>query len=149
MCPNGYPIKDAENWQSAFLPGAYQGTYIDSAHTEIDKLIANIRNSRLTGKQQRNSSICCKPSTENMPKPPERRPARRPHPFVRVAYRMQMEATDAFDITRNPSTSSTCTARGPTLANYSSLAASSNGACASSSCGTARANPGTITTTSP
>ena len=46
MCPGGYPIKDAENWQSAFLPGAYQGTYIDSQHTTIDKLIANIRNVR-------------------------------------------------------------------------------------------------------
>jgi hypothetical protein len=30
MCPGGLPIKDNENWQSAFLPGAYQGTYIDS-----------------------------------------------------------------------------------------------------------------------
>ena len=26
MCPGGMPIKDNENWQSAFLPGAYQGT---------------------------------------------------------------------------------------------------------------------------
>src|SRR5919109_352294 len=48
MCPGGYPIKETENWQSAFLPGAYQGTYIDSSHTDIDKLIANIRNSNLS-----------------------------------------------------------------------------------------------------
>src|SRR4030095_8883148 len=27
MCPGGYPIKEAENWQSGFLPGVYQGTY--------------------------------------------------------------------------------------------------------------------------
>ncbi|MGY8673341.1 MAG: DUF1501 domain-containing protein, partial [Verrucomicrobiia bacterium] len=25
MCPGGLPIKDNENWQSAFLPGALQG----------------------------------------------------------------------------------------------------------------------------
>ena len=25
MCPGGYPIKDAENWQSGFLPGALPG----------------------------------------------------------------------------------------------------------------------------
>ena len=36
MCPGGYPIKDAENWQSAFLPGAYQGTYINTQHTELE-----------------------------------------------------------------------------------------------------------------
>src|SRR5262245_49670106 len=33
MCPGGYPIKEAENWQSGFLPGVYQGTFIDSQHT--------------------------------------------------------------------------------------------------------------------
>ena len=43
MCPGGLPIKDAENWQSAFLPGVYQGTFIDPRHTELDRLIENIR----------------------------------------------------------------------------------------------------------
>ena len=33
MCPGGYPIQETQNWQSAFLPGAYQGTYIDTRHT--------------------------------------------------------------------------------------------------------------------
>ena len=44
MCPGGYPIVATQNWRSAFLPGAYQGTYIDTQHTDIDKLIENIRN---------------------------------------------------------------------------------------------------------
>ena len=48
MCPGGYPIKDAENWQSGFLPGAYQGTFIDPQHEEIDKLIENIRSPHAT-----------------------------------------------------------------------------------------------------
>src|SRR5213082_4015764 len=30
MCPGGYPIQETQNWQSAFLPGAYQGTYLDT-----------------------------------------------------------------------------------------------------------------------
>src|SRR5437763_3215547 len=29
ICPAGYPIQESENWQSAFLPGIYQGTYIN------------------------------------------------------------------------------------------------------------------------
>src|SRR5215831_11504340 len=33
MCPGGYPIQETQNWQSAFLPGVYQGTYIDTRHT--------------------------------------------------------------------------------------------------------------------
>src|SRR5581483_6616957 len=34
MCPGGYPIQETQNWQAAFLPGVYQGTYIDTRHTD-------------------------------------------------------------------------------------------------------------------
>ena len=44
MCPGGYPIQESQNWQSAFLPGIFQGTYINTAHTDLEKLIENIRN---------------------------------------------------------------------------------------------------------
>ena len=53
MCPNGYPIKDAENWQSGFLPGVYQGTFVDPKHREIDRLIENIRSPHATATTQR------------------------------------------------------------------------------------------------
>src|SRR4051794_3236684 len=53
MCPGGQPIKGAENWQSAFLPGAYQGTYVDSQHTTVDRLIENIRSPHATPEAQR------------------------------------------------------------------------------------------------
>ena len=48
MCPGGYPVKDAENWQSGFLPGAYQGTFIDSQHEQLERLIENIRSPHAT-----------------------------------------------------------------------------------------------------
>src|SRR5690242_11543876 len=53
MCPGGYPIQETQNWQSAFLPGVYQGTYLDTRHTDVDRLIENIRNTRVTPQQQR------------------------------------------------------------------------------------------------
>src|ERR1044071_814031 len=34
MCPGGYPIQESQNWQSAFLPGIYQGTYINTQHQQ-------------------------------------------------------------------------------------------------------------------
>src|SRR6266404_4364092 len=43
MCPGGYPIQESQNWQSAFLPGAFQGTYINTANQQLDRLIENIR----------------------------------------------------------------------------------------------------------
>ncbi len=39
MCPGGYPIQESQNWQSAFLPGIYQGNYIDTKHTDLEKLL--------------------------------------------------------------------------------------------------------------
>ena len=53
MCPGGYPIQESQNWQSAFLPGVYQGTYIDTKNTDIEKLIENIRNTAVSSKTQR------------------------------------------------------------------------------------------------
>ena len=103
MCPNGYPIKDAENWQAAFLPGAYQGTYIDSQHTQIDKLIANIRNSTLPLPAQRRQLDLLRELNRRHADARQQDAAleARIHSFE-LAYRMQMEATDAFDVSREP-----------------------------------------------
>ncbi len=48
LCPGGLPVGGAGNWRSAFLPGVFQGTHIDTSNTDPLKIIENIRNSRLT-----------------------------------------------------------------------------------------------------
>ena len=48
MCPGGYPIQESQNWQAGFLPGVLQGTYINSAQTEIEKLVENVRNNYIS-----------------------------------------------------------------------------------------------------
>jgi hypothetical protein len=53
LCPGGYPVKGAENWQSGFLPGVYQGTFIDSQHNELEKLIEDIQSHYADLKLQR------------------------------------------------------------------------------------------------
>ena len=103
MCPGGYPIKDAENWQAAFLPGAFQGTYIDSQHTEIDKLIANIRNSDLSaGQQRRQLDLVQELNRRHAQKRQNDAGLEARIHSLELAYRMQMEATDAFDIQQEP-----------------------------------------------
>ena len=103
LCPGGYPIVSTQNWRSAFLPGAFQGTYLDTQHTEIEKLIANIRNPRLTSAEQRRQLDLVRGLNED-------HAAQRDHDgpleariaTFELAYRMQAEATDAFDVTREP-----------------------------------------------
>ncbi|MEX0711775.1 MAG: DUF1501 domain-containing protein, partial [Pirellulales bacterium] len=53
MCPGGYPIQASQNWQAGFLPGIYQGTYIDSQHTDLEKLVENIRHNYASPAEQR------------------------------------------------------------------------------------------------
>ncbi|SFJ65652.1 DUF1501 domain-containing protein [Planctomicrobium piriforme] len=103
MCPNGYPITESNNWRSAFLPGVYQGTYIDTKHTDIDKLIENIRNHKLSTEQQRAQLDLVQALNRQHLAARGADPAleTRIH-SMELAYRMQMEAAEAFDINNEP-----------------------------------------------
>ncbi len=98
MCPGGLPIKDTENWQSAFLPGAYQGTYIDSQHQELGRLLENIEHPQIRrGDQRRQLDLLAKWNTEHHALHLDERLNSRIHSFE-LAFRMQHEAREAFDI---------------------------------------------------
>jgi hypothetical protein len=105
MCPGGYPIKEAENWQSGFLPGVYQGTYIDSQHTRLEKLIEYIRNNytSLTAQRHQLDLLHQLNSEHQQRRTQDARLEARIQSFE-LAYRMQMEAADAFDIGQEPAT---------------------------------------------
>ncbi len=102
MCPGGQPIKSAENWQSAFLPGMYQGTYVDSQHRAVDRLIENIRSANATAPEQRRQLDLLRLLNEG-----HRRQRIDPRLEARIesfelAFRMQTEASDAFDVCSEP-----------------------------------------------
>jgi len=102
MCP-GLPVADVSNWRSAFLPGVYQGTYLDTRKTTVEELIENIRNPSLSwGDQRRQVDLL---QTLNR----QHQESRREEPELEariqsfeLAFRMQMEATDAFDLSQEP-----------------------------------------------
>ncbi|MEO2091471.1 MAG: DUF1501 domain-containing protein [Gemmataceae bacterium] len=101
MCPGGYPIVTTQNWRSAFLPGVYQGTYLDTKHTEVDKLVAFIRNSDMPAARQREQLDLLKALNDDHASARSADPQleARTRTFE-LAFRMQSEATDAFDLTR-------------------------------------------------
>jgi hypothetical protein len=102
MCPGGHPIKGAENWQSAFLPGAMQGTYIDSKNTTVEKLLENIRNSSGSETSQRRQLNLLRTLNEaHLRERTDPRLEARIQSFE-LAFRMQTEAADAFDVAREP-----------------------------------------------
>ena len=102
LCP-GLPVADVSNWRSAFLPGIYQGTHINTRKTKPEELIENIRNGRLSpADQRRQLGFLAELNAEH-----QRMRGDDPQLEARIqsfelAYRMQLEATDAFDISREP-----------------------------------------------
>jgi hypothetical protein len=104
MCPGGYPIKETENWASGFLPGVFQGTYVDSQHTDVERLIENIRNKHVSlPAQRRQLDLLRQMNAEHRlaGRATDGRLEARIQSFE-LAYRMQMEAADAFDIQSEP-----------------------------------------------
>jgi hypothetical protein len=103
LCPGGLPVGGAGNWRSAFLPGAYQGTHIDTSNSDPSKLIANLKNSRLSTSEQLEQFELLKQLNakhlESRPGEPAMEARIR---SFELAYRMQLEATDAFDTTQEP-----------------------------------------------
>jgi hypothetical protein len=102
MCPGGLPIKDSENWQSAFLPGAFQGTYVDSQHTELRRLIENIEHPQISSPAQRRQLDLLAQFNAG-----HRRTRLDPRLEARIqsfelAFRMQQDAAEAFDLSHEP-----------------------------------------------
>jgi hypothetical protein len=103
MCPGGYPIQETQNWQSAFLPGAFQGTYINTQHTEVDRLIENIRNSVVGPAEQRQQlDLLAQLNEQHLAQHPGDSQLEARIQSFELAYRMQQDAEEAFDVSREP-----------------------------------------------
>jgi hypothetical protein len=103
MCPRGFPIQDTQNWQNGFLPGVFQGTYIDPSHTDIERLIEHIKNNFTAMPDQRKQLDLLQRLNQKhqAARQKDAQLEARIQSFE-LAYRMQMEATDAFDINKEP-----------------------------------------------
>jgi hypothetical protein len=103
MCPGGYPIQESQNWQAGFLPGVYQGTYLDTRHTEVEKLIEHVRNNFTSLQEQRRQLDLLQQlnARHQQQRQQDAQIDARIQSFE-LAYRMQMEAADAFDVSKEP-----------------------------------------------
>ncbi|MBI4164389.1 MAG: DUF1501 domain-containing protein [Acidobacteria bacterium] len=103
LCPDGLPTEGNRNWRAAFLPGAYQATYIDTRETQIEKLIENIRNGSTSTKEQRRQlDLLSELNQSYQDKRQNDALLEARVQSFELAYRMQMEATDAFDVSQEP-----------------------------------------------
>jgi hypothetical protein len=101
LCP-GLPVIGHMLWSSTFLPAVHQGTYISLEERDTQKLIANIKNPNLSLEQQRRElDLLGKLNRHHMGSASDPQ-LEGSIQAAEIAYRMQTEAPEAFDITREP-----------------------------------------------
>lgn len=90
-------------YQSAFLPGMFQGVPVNTSLTRVEDMIANIKNKKYTPKEQRAQlDLLNRVNTINSSDN-----AKDPQLEARIesyelAFKMQTEASDAFDTSKEP-----------------------------------------------
>lgn len=100
LCP-GLPVADSSNWRSSFLPGIFQGTYLDTRKTKVTDLIANIKNQTMqTAEQRRQLDLLTKLNRRHQQTRSEDANLEARIQSFELAFRMQMQATDALDISK-------------------------------------------------
>ena len=102
LVPKGMPVAGADNWQSSFLPGAFQGTYIETQDRKASQLIENLKNSQIDPAAQRAQlDLAAALNRKHFATRHDPALESRIQSFE-TAFRMQTAATDAFDIDREP-----------------------------------------------
>jgi hypothetical protein len=99
----GLPVVGPQLWSSAFLPAEHQGTAVDTNNLDVETLLANIHNPRLSSSQQQeqlkllqflNRQHAVERQNEDLLEAHIR--------SMEMAFRMQSTASEAFDVHREP-----------------------------------------------
>src|SRR5260370_6764470 len=102
MCA-GVPDVGPQLWSSAFLPAVYQGTYVPNDETDPEKMIQHLRSRTGTVAEQRQRVDLWEKLNrlELERRGPDAQLEGRIQ-SMEIAYRMQSEALDAFDVSKEP-----------------------------------------------
>lgn len=102
LCP-GLPVVGPQLWSNSFLPGEYQATAIDTSDMTIEKLIANIKHPRLSRSEQRKQlDLLQRLNQIHMAKRQNDPALETQIKAMELAFEMQREASEVFDISREP-----------------------------------------------
>ncbi|MDI1320438.1 MAG: DUF1501 domain-containing protein [bacterium] len=99
----GLPPGGATNYGSAFLPGSFQGTSVNTQAQNVQQMIQNIRNNYVSKAEQRRQLDFINQLNSLREQNLEKDAALEARlQSYEIAFRMQAEATDVFDINKEP-----------------------------------------------
>jgi hypothetical protein len=101
--PGGTPPGGSANWQSAFLPGVYQGVSINTKFPGVHQIIQNIHNAYTPLTEQRRQLDLVHKLNEMHSQNLQKDAALEARlEAYEMAFKMQTEATDAFNLGKEP-----------------------------------------------
>jgi len=101
LCP-GKPVVGPQLWSNSFLPAVYQGTHINNAKVDPKAVIRYLEPRRPPREQRRQLDLLKVMNEQHLA---ERGPDGQLEARIEsleMAYRMQFEASDVFDLNREP-----------------------------------------------
>lgn len=103
LCP-GLPVVGPQLWNSAFLPGEFQGTAVNTNDMQVDRLLANLRHPSLSrGQQSQQLELLKRLNQLHLSQRGGADSALEAQiRACELAFQMQREASEAFDISREP-----------------------------------------------
>jgi len=101
LIPDGQPTSGARNWQAGFLPGIFQGTYVNTKYHNVHAMVPNLRNDQIGPKfQQAEFELMQAINREHLKKRQQDALLEARIESYELGFRMQSSASDAFDISK-------------------------------------------------
>jgi Protein of unknown function (DUF1501) len=102
LCP-GQPVVGPQLWSNSFLPGVYQGTHIDNSNADPKRMIQDVNNRYLPrGAQRRQLDLLQRMNEEHLKERGADDQLESRIASLEIAFRMQLEAQEVFDLGREP-----------------------------------------------
>jgi len=102
LCP-GFPVLGSSLWSAGYMPSIYQGVHIQNGAVEPEKLVPNLRNSEMDPEEQkRQLALLDRLNRSYLDRTGPQPQLESAIASMESAYRLQAEATDVFDIRKEP-----------------------------------------------
>ena len=112
LCP-GKPVVGPALWSNSFLPGVFQGTHVNNSSMDPTRVIGHLKNSSIGSPSQRRLlDLMQGMNQKHFEQRPQDLQLEARIQSLEIAYRMQSEAQEAFDISRESETTRTQYGRG-------------------------------------
>jgi hypothetical protein len=103
LIPDGKPTSGARNWQSAFLPGIFQSTYVNTKYRNVHTMMPNLRNEQMgPAFQKQQFDLLQELNQKHLQQRKQDSLLEARIQSYELGYRMQSSGSDAFDISKEP-----------------------------------------------